>query len=61
LPLGQLINFGAPLLKKGLKRIVNNHTSSHPHASVCISRRWITVNSKNFAPSREWIYKDIHI
>lgn len=25
LPLGLLINFGAPLLKDGLKRIVNNH------------------------------------
>ena len=32
LPLGLLINFGAPLLKDGLKQIVNNHTnfsSSH--------------------------------
>lgn len=27
LPLGLLINFGAPLLKEGLKRIVNNHTN----------------------------------
>ncbi|MBP7902129.1 MAG: GxxExxY protein [Spirochaetes bacterium] len=26
LPLGILINFGAPLLKDGLKRVVNNHT-----------------------------------
>jgi iron complex transport system substrate-binding protein len=26
LPLGLLINFGAPLLKDGLKRVVNNHT-----------------------------------
>ena len=25
LPLGLLINFGAPLLKDGLKRVVNNH------------------------------------
>lgn len=27
LPLGLLINFGSPLLKDGLKRIVNNHTN----------------------------------
>ena len=27
LPLGLLINFGAPLLKDGLKRVVNNHTN----------------------------------
>jgi iron complex transport system substrate-binding protein len=27
LPLGLLINFGAPLLKDGLKRIVNSHTN----------------------------------
>lgn len=27
LPLGLLINFGAPFLKDGLKRIVNNHTN----------------------------------
>lgn len=27
LPLGLLINFGAPLLKDGLKRIVNKHTN----------------------------------
>jgi iron complex transport system substrate-binding protein len=26
LPLGLLINFGAPLLKDGLKRVVNQHT-----------------------------------
>lgn len=26
LPLGLLINFGAPLLKDGLKRVVNNHS-----------------------------------
>jgi iron complex transport system substrate-binding protein len=26
LPLGLLINFGAPLLKNGLKRVVNNHS-----------------------------------
>ncbi len=26
LPLGLLINFGEPLLKDGLKRVVNNHT-----------------------------------
>ena len=28
LPLGLLINFGAPLLKDGLKRVVNNHHNS---------------------------------
>ena len=28
LPLGLLINFGAPLLKDGLKRVVNNHHKS---------------------------------
>jgi iron complex transport system substrate-binding protein len=33
LPLGLLINFGAPLLKDGLKRIVNNHTN---FASSCL-------------------------
>jgi len=27
LPLGLLINFGAPLLKEGLKRVVNHHTN----------------------------------
>lgn len=27
LPLGLLINFGAPLLKDGLQRVVNNHTN----------------------------------
>jgi GxxExxY protein len=27
LPLGLLINFGAPLLKDGLKRVVNKHTN----------------------------------
>lgn len=27
LPLGLLINFGAPILKDGLKRVVNNHTN----------------------------------
>lgn len=27
LPLGLLINFGAPLLKDGLKRVVNRHTN----------------------------------
>ncbi len=27
LPLGLLINFGAPLLKDGIKRVVNNHVS----------------------------------
>lgn len=27
LPLGLLINFGAPLLKNGLQRVVNNHTN----------------------------------
>lgn len=28
LPLGLLINFGAPLLKDGLKRVVNNHSEN---------------------------------
>lgn len=28
LPLGLLINFGAPLLKDGLQRVVNTHTNS---------------------------------
>jgi len=28
LPLGLLINFGAPLLKSGLQRVVNNHTNT---------------------------------
>jgi iron complex transport system substrate-binding protein len=27
LPLGLLINFGAPLLKNGLQRVVNKHTN----------------------------------
>jgi len=27
LPLGLLINFGAPLLNDGLKRVVNKHTN----------------------------------
>ena len=27
LPLGLLINFGAPLIKDGLKRVVNHHTN----------------------------------
>src|SRR5690606_12608401 len=27
LPVGLLINFGAPTFKEGIKRIVNNHTS----------------------------------
>lgn len=31
LPLGLLINFGAPLLKDGLKRVVNNH--QHDYSS----------------------------
>lgn len=31
LPLGLLINFGDPLLKNGLKRVVNNH---HPIAPL---------------------------
>jgi iron complex transport system substrate-binding protein len=30
LPLGLLINFGAPLLKAGLKRVVNNHKNLAP-------------------------------
>ena len=30
LPLGLLINFGASLLKDGLKRVVNNHTDFAP-------------------------------
>ena len=29
LPLGLLINFGAPLLKDGLKRVVNNHSGDY--------------------------------
>lgn len=30
LSLGLLINFGAPLMKDGLKRVVNNHSNSSP-------------------------------
>jgi iron complex transport system substrate-binding protein len=30
LPLGLLINFGAPTLKQGIKRVVNNHPPKYP-------------------------------
>ncbi|MNC88874.1 hypothetical protein D3C83_47440 [compost metagenome] len=30
LPLGLLVNFGAPTLKEGLRRVVNNHTPEVP-------------------------------
>jgi iron complex transport system substrate-binding protein len=39
LPLGLLINFGAPLMKEGLHRVVNKHTnfaSSRLRAFACI-------------------------
>lgn len=32
LPLGLLINFGAPLLKEGIKRVVNRHEESLPRS-----------------------------
>lgn len=50
LPLGLLINFGAPLLKEGLKRVVNNHenfASSRLRAFACIKMEKINERLQN--------------
>ncbi|MFN2367419.1 MAG: GxxExxY protein [Desulfurivibrionaceae bacterium] len=39
LPLGLLINFGAPLLKDGLKRVVNNHSKDYISREAAKTRR----------------------
>jgi iron complex transport system substrate-binding protein len=54
LPLGLLINFGAPLLKDGLQRVVNKHTNFassrlRVHHKVIIkgSSRYLTICVNN--------------
>lgn len=52
LPLGLLINFGAPLLKNGLKRVVNNHSKDYVSREAAKTRRVKTKNENtNFEPA----------
>lgn len=46
LPLGLLINFGAPTFREGIKRIVNNHTT------FASSRLRVNQQDPSFASSR---------
>jgi iron complex transport system substrate-binding protein len=58
LPLGLLINFGAPTFKKGIKRVVNNHTDFAPSRASEADRMNSREAAKN-AKTTEYVVKPI--